>query len=205
MGTPQAKCIAGPSFCEPWDEGHSAGPALHPSLLHHRNIFALISLLSLTLESFSPLLPSARAHFSSQSFPFFFKVPIEFVAVLLLFMFWVFWLQGIELFSPALEGEVLTAGPPGKSQAFPFILGAGGWERHSLDPLVPLWLHLAAQTLLFSGERQPCRGICCDFLPAGGDRAAGGEKTSHVSRTEHCWSPMEEESFLLGVHPNACL
>ena len=113
--------------------------------------------------------------------------------------------QGIELLSPALEGEVLTAGPPGKSQAFPFILGAGGWERHSLDPLVPLRLRLAAQTLLFSGERQPCRGICCDFLPAGGDRAAGGEKTSHVSRTEHCWSPMEEESFLLGVHPNACL
>ena len=52
-----------------------------------------------------------------------FKVFIEFVTILLLFYVLVFWPQGmwdlpgpgIEPTPPALEGEVLTTGPPGKS------------------------------------------------------------------------------------------
>ena len=58
-----------------------------------------------------------------------FKVFIEFVAALLLFMFRSFWPQGIEISapqsvkepaSPALEGKVLTTGLPGKSLPLPF-------------------------------------------------------------------------------------
>ena len=54
-----------------------------------------------------------------------FKVFVEFVTVLLLFRVLVFWprgmwglssLPGIEYAPPALEGEVLTTGPPEKSQ-----------------------------------------------------------------------------------------
>ena len=53
-----------------------------------------------------------------------FKVFIEFVTILLRFMFWFFDPEacgslapqpGIEPASPALEGKVLTTGPPGKS------------------------------------------------------------------------------------------
>ena len=54
-----------------------------------------------------------------------FKVFIEFVTILLLsYMFWFFGLKacgilapwpGVEPASPALEDEVLTTGPPGKS------------------------------------------------------------------------------------------
>ena len=57
-------------------------------------------------------------------FLFFFKVFIEFVTIFFCFMFWFFghracgilapW-PGIEPASPALECEVLTTGPPGKS------------------------------------------------------------------------------------------
>ena len=49
-----------------------------------------------------------------------FKVFIEFVTIL--FLFYVFWPRGmwdlIEPASLALEGEVLTTGPPGKSLCF---------------------------------------------------------------------------------------
>ena len=54
-----------------------------------------------------------------------FKVFVEFVTVLLLFPVLVFWPRGmwglssppgIEHAPPALEGEVFTTGPPGKSQ-----------------------------------------------------------------------------------------
>ena len=52
------------------------------------------------------------------------KIFLEFVTVLHLFMFWFFGQEacevldpwaGIQLESPALKGEVLTTGPPGKS------------------------------------------------------------------------------------------
>ena len=54
-----------------------------------------------------------------------FKVFIESVTILLLFYVLVFWLQGMwdlssptrdQTHTPALEGEVLTSGLPGKSQ-----------------------------------------------------------------------------------------
>ena len=54
-----------------------------------------------------------------------FKVCIEFVTVLLLFMFWFFGPMacgvlaaqpGIEPIASVLEGEVLTTGPPGRPQ-----------------------------------------------------------------------------------------
>ena len=57
-----------------------------------------------------------------------FKVFIEFVTILLLFYVF-FWLRsmwdlssqpGIELAPPALEGKVLTTGPPRKSLPYPF-------------------------------------------------------------------------------------
>ena len=56
----------------------------------------------------------------------FWKVCIEFVTILLLFYVLVYWPQGMwDLSSstrdrtlPALEGEVLTTGPPGKSLPF---------------------------------------------------------------------------------------
>ena len=57
------------------------------------------------------------------------KVFIEFVTILLLFYVLVFWPQGMWNLSsppgikpapPALEGEVLTTGPPGKSLTAPF-------------------------------------------------------------------------------------
>ena len=57
------------------------------------------------------------------------KFLIEFVTILFLFYLLVFWPQGMwDLSSlirdgtctPALEGKVLTAGPPGKSLAWPF-------------------------------------------------------------------------------------
>ena len=61
-----------------------------------------------------------------------FKVFIEFVTILLLFyvlFFFVFEacgilapLPGIKLRHLALEGEVLTTGPPGKPQELPFLL-----------------------------------------------------------------------------------
>ena len=64
-----------------------------------------------------------------------FKVFIEFVTILLLFyVFWFFGLEtcgvlalrpGIEPAPPALEGEVLTIGPPGKSPLFLFNYGPG--------------------------------------------------------------------------------
>ena len=59
-----------------------------------------------------------------------FKDFIEFVTVLLLFYVLVFWPQaheilvpqpGIQSAPPALEGEVLTTGPPGKFQAITFL------------------------------------------------------------------------------------
>ena len=55
-----------------------------------------------------------------------FKVFIEFVILLLLFYILDFWLQGIRILAPrprikpalpTLEGEVLTSGPPAKSQS----------------------------------------------------------------------------------------
>ena len=60
-----------------------------------------------------------------------FKVFIEFVTVLLLFYVLVFWPQGmwllgprpgIEPAPPALEGEVLTTGPPEKSLFVLFLV-----------------------------------------------------------------------------------
>ena len=54
-----------------------------------------------------------------------FKVFIEYVTTMPLFMFWFFGLEscgisflrsGIEPAPPALEGQVLTTGPPGESQ-----------------------------------------------------------------------------------------
>ena len=60
-----------------------------------------------------------------------FQVFIEFVTILLRFMFWFFGheacgilspLPGIKPSPPALEGEVLTTGPPGKSQHYCFYL-----------------------------------------------------------------------------------
>ena len=65
-----------------------------------------------------------------------FKVFIEFVTILLLFYVLVFWPQGmwdlssrpgIEPASPALEGEVLTTGPPGESPFLPFLFNIV-WE-----------------------------------------------------------------------------
>ena len=61
-----------------------------------------------------------------------FKDFIEFVTVLLLFYVLVFWPQGtwdlssttkiiIQSAHPALEGEVLTTGPPGKFQAISIL------------------------------------------------------------------------------------
>ena len=60
-----------------------------------------------------------------------FKVFIEFVTILLLFfMFWVFGPEacgilaprpGVKLTPPALEGKVLTTGPPGKSLNPPLL------------------------------------------------------------------------------------
>ena len=61
-----------------------------------------------------------------------FKLFIEFVTILLLFHVLVFWPQGMwdsQLLdqgsnldpTPALEGEVLTTGPPGKSLSFFFF------------------------------------------------------------------------------------
>ena len=58
-----------------------------------------------------------------------FKVFIEFVTILLLFMFWIFGHQacgflvprtGIEPSTPELEGEVLTSGAPRESSFLPF-------------------------------------------------------------------------------------
>ena len=55
-----------------------------------------------------------------------FKVFIEFITILLLFYVLIFWPQacgilapqpGIKPSSPALEGKVITTGPPGKSHA----------------------------------------------------------------------------------------
>ena len=58
-----------------------------------------------------------------------FKVFIQFVTILLLFYVLVFWPQGMwnhsspsNLQAPALEGKVLTTGPPGKSPLFFKIL-----------------------------------------------------------------------------------
>ena len=55
---------------------------------------------------------------------------IEFVTVLLLFLFWIFGFKacgilvpqpGVEPTSLVLEGKVLTIGPPGKFQWYPFL------------------------------------------------------------------------------------
>ena len=59
-----------------------------------------------------------------------FKVFIEFVTILLWFYVLVFWLQvmwdlsspGIEPTPPALEGEVVITGPPGRCKEWPHIL-----------------------------------------------------------------------------------
>ena len=55
---------------------------------------------------------------------------MEFVTILLFFMFWIFYFfathhvsqSGIEPTPPALEDEVLTAGPPGKSLYIVFLI-----------------------------------------------------------------------------------
>ena len=83
-----------------------------------------------------------------------FKVFIEFVTILLCFMFWPLVYEacgilvpqpGIEPTSPALEGEVLTTGPPGKSQVS-----------------ILTWL----QSVVWPGGRGDCRSrqSSCDSL-----------------------------------------
>ena len=82
-----------------------------------------------------------------------FKILIEFVTVLLLFYVSGFWQQGMWdlsfltrdwTWTPALEGEVLTTGLPGKSLEF-FIFKKGIWRSmvcgHSCSSL-GIWLHL---------------------------------------------------------------
>ena len=72
------------------------------------------------------------------SFFLFFKVFIEFVTILLPFFFSLFWFfgpkacgvlapwPGIEPTHPALEGEILTTGPPGKSSHVSLHAGGRG-------------------------------------------------------------------------------
>ena len=73
-------------------------------------------------------LPSLKKKNFFLSGPFF-KVFIEFVKFCFCFMFWLFGHEacrilalerGIKPTPPALEGKVLTTGPPGKSQPLPF-------------------------------------------------------------------------------------
>ena len=96
----------------------------------HRKAFSILTLVKLFMNILS--FKYLKSLLKLYCFFFFlmwtiFKVFIEFVTILLLFCVLVFWLGGMwdlssptrdQTIPPALEGEILTTGPPGKSLVF---------------------------------------------------------------------------------------
>ena len=98
----------------------------------------------------------------------FFKVFIEFVTILLLFYVLVFWPRGIwdlssrpgiEPTPPALEGEVLTTGLPGKSLSLQFY----GWKLKCLPRDAKGISHLGMSSLLTPGFRKHVCSLLCSW------------------------------------------
>ena len=115
-----------------------------------------------------------------------FKVFIEFVTNILFFMFWFFGCEargilapwpGIKLASPALEGKVLTTGPPGKSHQSVF-------NSHLI------WLYSSIYTFhyspgfLCSSQSPWLKTLCPDCLMLECPRALPWAIVSIYSHTE---------------------
>ena len=95
------------------------------------------------------------------SFVFFFKSLLNLLQYCFCFMFWLFGCDacgipasrpGIEPALSALEGEVLTTGPPGKSQKPSFFLEKSffSWKRFFVWIVCPPWLFPAGDQVLKS-------------------------------------------------------